>query len=100
MIIKKCRTCNSKSLKQLFSLGKMKFTGKFPKKNQKIPTGEVNLVMCNNCKLVQLKNNFDLKYLYNNDYGYRTGINSTMKKHVKSVVEIISKRASIIMFWI
>ena len=95
MIIKKCRTCNSKSLKQLFSLGKMKFTGKFPKKNQKIPTGEVNLVMCNNCKLVQLKNNFDLKYLYNNDYGYRTGINSTMKKHVKSVVEIISKRASI-----
>ena len=92
MKIKQCRICNSKSLRNLFSLGKMKFTGKFPKKNQRIPSGDVHLVMCNKCSLVQLKDNFNLNYLYNKDYGYRTGINSTMRRHVKSVVIKVSKK--------
>ena len=95
MKIKQCRICNSKSLKNLFSLGKMKFTGKFPKKNQRIPSGDVHLVICNECSLVQLKDNFNLNYLYNKDYGYRTGINSTMRTHVKSVVGKISKKAKL-----
>ena len=29
--IKKCRNCNSKSIAFLFGLGKISFTGKFPK---------------------------------------------------------------------
>ena len=95
MKIKQCRICNSKSLRDLFSLGKMKFTGKFPKKNQRIPSGDVHLVICNKCSLVQLKDNFNLNYLYNKDYGYRTGINSTMRAHVKSVVGKISKKAKL-----
>lgn len=95
MKIKQCRICNSKSLRNLFSLGKMKFTGKFPKKNQRIPSGDVHLVMCIKCSLVQLKDNFNLNYLYNKDYGYRTGINSTMRKHVKSVVSKVSKKAKL-----
>ncbi len=95
MKIKQCRICNSKSLKNLFSLGKMKFTGKFPKKNQRIPSGDVHLVICNKCSLVQLKDNFNLNYLYNKDYGYRTGINSTMRTHVKSVVDKISKKVKL-----
>ena len=95
MKIKQCRICNSKSLRNLFSLGKMKFTGKFPKKNQRIPSGDVHLVICNKCSLVQLKDNFNLNYLYNKDYGYRTGINSTMRTHVKSVVDKISKKVKL-----
>ena len=42
--------------------------------------------MCNSCKLVQLNQNFNPKYLYGKDYGYRTGINSTMTNHVKHIV--------------
>lgn len=95
MKINQCRICNSKSLRNLFSLGKMKFTGKFPKKNQRIPSGDVDLVICRKCSLVQLKDNFNLNYLYNKDYGYRTGINLTMRRHVKSVVSKISKRAKL-----
>ena len=95
MKIKQCRICNSKSLRNLFSLGNMKFTGKFPKKNQFIPSGDVDLIMCNKCKLVQLKDNFSLKYLYNKDYGYRTGINLTMRRHVKFVVKKISKKVKL-----
>jgi len=95
MKIKQCRICNSKSLRNLFSLGKMKFTGKFLKKNQRIPSGDVQLIMCIKCYLVQLKDNFNLNYLYNKDYGYRTGINLTMRGHVKSVVSKVSKKAKL-----
>ena len=95
LYIKKCRNCNSKSMVDLFNLGKIRFTGKFPKYKEKIPHGELNLVMCRSCKLVQLKHIFNMSYLYNKDYGYRTGINSTMSNHVKSVVKKISKIAKL-----
>ncbi len=93
--IKKCRNCNSISITTLFDLGKLRFTGKFPKLNAKIPYGNLTLVMCKNCKLVQLKEIFNMKYLYNKDYGYRTGINSTMSNHVSHVVTNLSKRSNI-----
>ena len=93
--IKKCRSCNSKHLKPLFSLGKIRFTGKFPRYKEKIPNGELKLVMCSNCKLVQLKHIFNMKYLYNKDYGYRTGINATMSNHVKNVVKKITRISKI-----
>ena len=95
LYIKKCRNCNSKSIINLFSLGKIRFTGKFPKYKEKIPHGELNLVMCKSCKLVQLKHIFNMSYLYNKDYGYRTGINLTMSNHVKNVVRKISKLAKL-----
>ena len=91
--IVRCRNCKSKKLINLFSLGNIKFTGKFPNKNQNIPFGKLELVLCNRCKLVQLRQNFNLKYLYNKDYGYRTGINKTMTNHVKAVVKNLSRKA-------
>ena len=36
MRINKCRGCKKNTLKKLFSLGDMCFTGKFPRKGQKI----------------------------------------------------------------
>ena len=82
--IKNCRNCKSRKIVNLFTLGKIRFTGKFPKFKEKIPHGELNLTMCKVCKLVQLKDIFNMSYLYNKDYGYRTGINATMSEHVKS----------------
>ena len=87
MKIFKCRICNSKQLSKLFSLGNMSFTGKFPKSAKiNVPKDDLNLALCKNCKLVQLDRSFNPKYLYSKDYGYRTGINKTMKMHVKNVV--------------
>ena len=72
----------------MFSLGKMSFTGRFPKNSyQNVPKEYLNLLMCKKCKLVQLDRNFNLKYLYGKNYGYRTGINKTMTDHVKKVVK-------------
>lgn len=95
MRINKCRACKKNTLKKLFSLGNMCFTGKFPRKNQKIRKKPISLVLCKNCELVQLGHNFDLKYLYGPDYGYRTGINKTMLDHVKGVVKYLSKKTQI-----
>ena len=92
MKIKNCRSCNKAKLKKLFSLGSMCFTGKFPNERQVIPKKPINLVICKSCELVQLGHNFDLKYLYGPDYGYRTGINKTMLDHVRSVVRYLSKK--------
>ena len=91
MKIHKCRNCNKKIFFNLFSLGKMSYTGKFPK-NEKIdiPKEEIKLIMCSSCKLVQISKNFSLSYMYNQDYGYRTGINHTMSNHVKKLVKKIN----------
>lgn len=84
--IKKCRCCKSKKIKNYIDFGKMSLTTEFPKKNQitnKIP---LNLVVCNKCKLFQLKHNYELKELYNKNYGYKSGINETMINHLKNIV--------------
>lgn len=92
MIIKKCRNCNSSKLNFLFTLGNLAFTGKFSNRFQNIPRDILKLVMCDKCKLVQLDRNFNKRYLYGKDYGYRTGINQTMTNHVKSVALNVSKK--------
>ena len=93
----RCRNCQSKNnFKNLFSLGKLSFTGKFPKQKKiNIPKAEIRLVICSKCKLVQVSKNYNLKYMYDHDYGYRTGINSTMTLHVKDIVNEISKKINL-----
>ena len=95
MKIKKCRICKSSNLKELFSFGKLCFTGKFPSKSQNIKKEPITLIICKTCELVQLGHNFDLNYLYGPDYGYRTGINKTMLNHVKKVVINLSKKTKV-----
>ena len=55
----------------------------------------INLTICDKCKLVQLRHNYSLKYLYGPDYGYRTGINLTMRKHVHKITKILEKKAKL-----
>ena len=86
-----CRNCKKNKFLNLFSLGSLSYTGKFPKnKKINIPKEEIKLVMCIKCKLVQISKNFNLNYMYNKDYGYRTGINQTMTSHVKKLVKKIN----------
>ena len=88
MKIKYCRNCNNNKFFNILSLGKMNFTGKFSKSFFcNIPSAHLNLLMCKKCKLVQLDKSFSQKYLYGNDYGYRTGINNTMTTHVEKTVK-------------
>jgi NDP-4-keto-2,6-dideoxyhexose 3-C-methyltransferase len=42
------------------------------------------------CGHVQLEHTFDLPTMYGEEYGYRSGLNSSMVKHLKSKYEKIS----------
>lgn len=92
-IINFCRNCKKSNFKKLFSLGDMSFTGKFTRNYRKnIPKSKINLIKCNNCHLVQLDRNFNPKYLYGKDYGYRSGINQTMTKHLSDTSLLLAKK--------
>ena len=84
MKIKNCRSCGSNKLKPAFDLGLQKLTGIFPSKlSEKIPSGSLALVFCNNCKLLQLKSSFDPVKMYGDNYGYMSSLNFSMVKHLK-----------------
>lgn len=83
MKIKNCRSCSSKSLKFLYTLGNQHLTGIFPKsKREKVPTGDLQMFICKKCKLVQLGNSFDEKVMYGSNYGYMSSLNNHMVRHL------------------
>ena len=93
MKINKCRVCGSTSLKKIFTLGDQKFTGIFlQKKNSNVPSGNLSLVFCKLCSLLQLENSFDKKILYGNNYGYMSSLNNSMSMHLKNKSENLKKK--------
>lgn len=91
--IKKCRVCNNKNLIDVINLGNQQISSRFPKKvDEYIPEAPLILCKCHgdeNCNLLQLKHTIINDELYKHEYGYRSGINTTMKNHIKSLVEYI-----------
>jgi 2-polyprenyl-3-methyl-5-hydroxy-6-metoxy-1,4-benzoquinol methylase len=95
-IINNCRNCKNRKLKNLFSLGNISFTGKFSNNSSKnVPKARINLVKCSYCNLVQLDRNFNPNYLYGKDYGYRSGINKTMTKHLTNTSYLLAKKTNL-----
>lgn len=90
--IKRCRCCKKKKFQNFFNFGRMCLSTEFPlvntKKLNKIP---MNVKICQSCKLVQLQHNYDLKKLYNKDYGYKSGVNRTMNDHLETITKDIEK---------
>ena len=91
--VNNCRCCNKKNLKNFFNFGKMNLSTEFPPKTKKkkIIKIPMNVKICSFCKLVQLEHNYDLKKLYNKDYGYKSGVNKTMNLHLESITKDIEK---------
>ena len=84
MKIKNCRSCKSSSLTKVYSFGRQALTGIFlTKKNSKISKGDLSMVICNKCKLLQLEDNFDANEMYGENYGYMSSLNSSMVSHLK-----------------
>ena len=80
-----CRLCNSNELLPIFDFGSQALSTRFPASNESdaeiLP---LNLVQCQNvnCNLVQLTHDYDFNDLYRKGYGYRSGINKTMRSHL------------------
>ncbi len=91
--ITKCRVCGNSEFYDVMSLGEQCFTGVFPKnKNENVMSGPVDLIKCNDkngCGLLQLKQSYDINQMYGENYGYRSGLNSSMESHLKNKVKKI-----------
>jgi NDP-4-keto-2,6-dideoxyhexose 3-C-methyltransferase len=93
--ISKCRVCNNNNLINVFSLGDQVLTGRFPKSvDEDIYSGPVDLYLCSgehSCGLLQMKQTYDSDEMYGANYGYRSGLNESMLRHLKSKVDKIMK---------
>ncbi|OGH23437.1 MAG: hypothetical protein A2629_00115 [Candidatus Levybacteria bacterium RIFCSPHIGHO2_01_FULL_41_15] len=83
--IKGCRACYSKRLLNVISFGNL-YLSDFLKTNKKPPKYPLALVLCQNCSLLQLRHTTPPSLLYTDNYGYKSGINQTMKDHLKEIV--------------
>lgn len=91
-----CRSCHSNKFKKVLSLGNLHLS-EFINARSKIKSKKypLNLIQCQKCTLVQLDSTVAPSLLYNNNYGYVSGINSTMRSGLKSIAKSASKFAKL-----
>lgn len=82
-----CRLCASTQLRAVFSLGEQ-YINDFPSspgekgRNGKCP---LDIVLCENCSLFQLRHTAPQELLYSRHYWYKSGINDTIKSDLKTI---------------
>ena len=85
--ITKCRISGSTNLVPVMDLGTMALSGVFPRtREEKVTTGPIGLVYCPDSGLLQLKQSYNLAEMYGNNYGYRSGLNASMVRHLRDKV--------------
>jgi len=94
-----CRICGNTNLKLILDLGEQSLTGVFPKsKADRLTTGPLALVKCysesgkEHCGLIQLAHAYDHSEMYGMNYGYRSGLNASMVRHLKGIQQKIVSR--------
>jgi NDP-4-keto-2,6-dideoxyhexose 3-C-methyltransferase len=78
-------------LHKVLDLGEQVLTGIFPKQKDAVITrGPIQLVKCvggdEACGLLQMAHSYDLDEMYGDNYGYRSGLNASMVKHLKAKI--------------
>jgi hypothetical protein len=82
--ISKCRISGSPNLITVLSLGEQYLTGVFPKSPlEAISKGPLDVVWCPDSGLLQLKQSYTLAEMYGDNYGYRSGLNASMVRHLE-----------------
>jgi 2-polyprenyl-3-methyl-5-hydroxy-6-metoxy-1,4-benzoquinol methylase len=94
--IKKCRICGSRDLIPILNVQAL--SGRFPSQDDPDPPkAPLELIKCNNtnstnaCGLLQLKHSVSPEEMYLHKYGYRSGINQTMRLHLKGIVQRVQE---------
>jgi C-methyltransferase C-terminal domain/Putative zinc binding domain len=91
-----CRISGSSNLIEVLSLGEQYLTGVFPKSpDEKITKGPLDLVWCPESGLLQLKQSYSLGEMYGDNYGYRSGLNQSMVRHLTHKINALEKILSL-----
>lgn len=94
--INACRVCGNKNLDIVFDLGSQSLTGVFPPAdNPDVPGGPLQLCFCPECTLVQLRHRYDPAQMYGDTYGYRSGLNQSMVRHLDLKANCLSRIAKL-----
>lgn len=90
--IKKCRISDSTNLVTVLSLGEQYLTGVFPKSiDEKVTKGPLDLVWCPESGLLQMKQSYSLDEMYGDNYGYRSGLNASMVRHLQQKIRSLER---------
>lgn len=97
---RECRICGGSDFELVLDLGWQALTGVFPRdpKIDHFPGGSLRLIRCvsdSGCGLVQLEYSFDPNLMYGDSYGYRSGLNTSMIKHLRARVDDITARLAL-----
>ncbi len=89
--VERCRVCGNRKLVEVLNLGVQSLTGVFPRtREQRVTAGPLSLLKCAEepgcCGLLQLADSYDLGEMYGANYGYRSGLNSSMVGHLHDKV--------------
>jgi SAM-dependent methyltransferase len=89
-MITSCRSCGSKDFIEVLSLGDL-YLSDFVEKNlsEKPAKFPLDLLLCSSCTLLQLRETTSGEYLYTDRYGYRSGINTTMRQELTGLAQSV-----------
>ena len=81
-----CRVCEGSSLERVLDLGTHYLAGFVRERSDRLPKAPLDLVVCSDCGLVQLRHTVTPDLLWR-EYWYRSGINQTMRDALQDVVK-------------
>lgn len=94
--IEGCRLTGSPNLVPVLSLGHQALTGVFPRSGQQeVTSGPIELVWCPDSGLLQLAHSYDAGEMYGENYGYRSGLNQSMVRHLSQKAEMLERLGSL-----
>lgn len=85
-----CRLCAS-PLDPVMSFGYMALTSYFPTPGEEAPRIPLTVKVCASCGLLQLGESTDPALMYRDGYGYKSGINESMVRHLQGIVAVAAK---------
>ncbi len=93
---KTCRVCYSDRIIPIFSLGNHYVSNFIDKKDEgKSIKAPLDLILCENCSLLQLKHTAPQELLYSRFYWYKSGVTETMKKALRDITVKAEKMFSL-----
>jgi hypothetical protein len=87
-----CRICGSKEFNQIFDFQEPAFSGIFDLNGSEVPKAPLVLTQCTKCFLVQLSHNYDPEFLYGESYGYESGLNQQMVRHLVDTARMLESK--------
>jgi SAM-dependent methyltransferase len=84
--ITRCRVCHSGNITNVLSLGDQ-YLAVFTAEDNKPEKYPLDVVLCEDCYLVQLQHTTPRSSLYTENYGYKSGINTTIKSDLAEIAQ-------------